>query len=164
MDFDSKDEVDEELTSEAPDAAPSEEPRGFKAKFKALFVQFIKFGIVGLTNTAISYGIYAGMLFIGCHYIVANITQFVLSVAWSYYWNNRMVFTLDEGQHRVWWKSLLKTYAAYAFTGLFLNSILLVLWVDVLGISAYIAFFLNLIVSIPTNFLINRFWAFRIES
>lgn len=140
------------------DAASAAKPEG---RFKAFVKQFFKFGLVGVSNTAISYLIYASMIFFGCHYLVASITSFVISVAWSFYWNNRMVFTLGEGESRTWWHTLLKTYAAYSFTGLILNNILLFVWVDVLGISAYIAFFLNLIVSVPTNFLINKYWAFR---
>jgi putative flippase GtrA len=59
------------------------------------------------------------------------------------------------------WQALAKTYVSYSFTGLFLNSILLILWVKVLGISEYIAPIINLLVSVPLNFIINKFWAFK---
>ncbi|MCR4902230.1 MAG: GtrA family protein, partial [Butyrivibrio sp.] len=81
----------------------------------------------------------------------------------SYYWNNKMVFTKEEGAERVWWKALIKTYISYSFTGLFLNSVLLILWVQVLGISEFIAPIINLLVSVPINFIINKFWAFKTE-
>lgn len=134
-----------------------------------LFFQFVKFGIVGVSNTLISYMLYTSgllimryfMLFGQMDYLVAQIVSFILSVLWSFFWNNRMVFVLEEGKKRSIWRALLKTYVSYSFTGLFLNSILLVLWVQVLGISEFIAPFINLIISVPTNFLINKFWAFR---
>ena len=97
----------------------------------------------------------------GFDYIVAQVIQFFLSVLWSFYWNNRMVFKLKEGDHRSILKSLLKTYVSYAFTGLFLSSILLIFWVQVLHISEFIAPVINLCVSVPLNFLINKFWAFK---
>lgn len=133
------------------------------------FMQFIKFGIVGLSNTIISYVLYAvvllllqkKMLFPKIDYLLAQIVAFVLSVLWSFYWNNRMVFVVEEGHKRSLWKSLLKTYISYSFTGLFLNSILLILWVNVLGISEFIAPIINLLVSVPLNFFINKFWAFK---
>jgi len=133
------------------------------------FMQFIKFGIVGLSNTIISYLLYAvvllllqkKMLFPKIDYLLAQIVAFVLSVLWSFYWNNRMVFVVEEGRKRSLWKSLLKTYISYSFTGLFLNSILLILWVNILGISEFIAPIINLIVSVPLNFIINKFWAFK---
>jgi len=86
---------------------------------------------------------------------------FILSVLWSFYWNNKMVFVKEEGQQRNLWKALIKTYISYSFTGLFLNSALLVLWVDVLHISEFVAPIVNLLISVPLNFIINKFWAFK---
>lgn len=133
------------------------------------FMQFVKFGIVGVSNTIISYVLYAGSLllfkklvvFSKVDYLVAQGIAFVLSVAWSFYWNNKMVFVKEEGQERNLWKALIKTYISYSFTGLFLNSILLVLWVKLLNVSEFVAPIFNLIISVPINFLINKFWAFR---
>ena len=132
-------------------------------------MQFIKFGIVGVSNTVISYVLYAATLlllqkaniFPRVDYLLAQIVAFVLSVLWSFYWNNKMVFTLQDGERRSLWRALLKTYVSYSFTGLFLNSVLLILWVKVLGISEFIAPIINLLVSVPLNFLINKFWAFK---
>lgn len=132
-------------------------------------MQFIKFGLVGLSNTVISYVIYVVSLkllqvveiFPQIDYLVAQIIAFVLSVAWSFYWNNKYVFTTADGESRSIWRALLKTYVSYSFTGLFLNSILLILWVQVIGISELVAPIINLMVSVPLNFVINKFWAFK---
>ena len=133
------------------------------------FMQFVKFGIVGVSNTLISYVLYALSLLtfqkLGilprADYLVAQVIAFVLSVLWSFYWNNKMVFVLKEGEKRSLWKALIKTYISYSFTGLFLNSILLILWVQVCHMSEFIAPIINLLISVPLNFLINKFWAFR---
>lgn len=132
-------------------------------------MQFVKFGIVGLSNTIISYVIYVGGLiflqyfgiFPKVDYLVAQIVAFILSVLWSFYWNNKMVFVLEKGKERSLWKALVKTYISYSFTGLFLNSILLVFWVQICNISGFIAPIINLLVSVPLNFVINKFWAFK---
>lgn len=136
------------------------------------FIQFVKFGIVGLSNTLISYLVYALALILfkrlqwfgHLDYLIAQIGAFVISVAWSYFWNNRYVFQLQEGESRSFWKALLKTYISYSFTGLFLSSILLIFWVKILNLSEFIAPILNLIISVPLNFIINKFWAFRSNS
>ena len=94
-------------------------------------------------------------------YLIAQIAAFVISVLWSFYWNSKMVFILEEGKERSVWKALIKTFIAYSFTGLFLNSILWLLWVRVFSISEFIAPLINLVVSVPLNFIINKFWAFR---
>lgn len=133
------------------------------------FMQFVKFGIVGLSNTVLSYLIYVvGLvllrklgLFSKTDYIIASVIGFILSVYWSFYWNHKMVFKLRDGQERSWWKALIKTYISYSFTGLFLSNILLILWVQVCHISEMIAPLINLLVTVPLNFLINKFWAFR---
>lgn len=132
-------------------------------------MQFVKFGIVGVSNTVISYLLYSGTLLAlkaggllpKIDYLVATAVGFILSVLWSFYWNNKYVFTMEDGQSRNIWKALMKTYVSYSFTGLFLNSILMVLWVQIVGISEFIAPIINLLVSVPLNFVINKFWAFR---
>lgn len=134
--------------------------------------QFIKFGIVGVSNTLISYGLYALTLFIfdwlnasfPFEYLVAQFVSFTLSVLWSFYWNNRFVFGLREGEKRSIAMALLKTYIAYSVTGMFLSSILLVFWVQVLGISEFLAPIISLIITVPANYLLNKYWAFARDS
>lgn len=138
------------------------------AKWKNL-MQFIKFGIVGLSNTLISYVLYLISLLVfqklgileNIDYLVAQVIAFILSVLWSFYWNNKYVFGTEENEERNLVKALIKTYVSYAFTGLFLNSILSLLWVEVLHWSKLIAPVINLLVSVPLNFIINKFWAFK---
>ena len=50
---------------------------------------------------------------------------------------------------------------SYAFTGLFLNSVLSILWVEIVGLPKLIAPIINLLVSVPINFLLNKFWTFK---
>lgn len=131
--------------------------------------QFVKFCIVGVSNTIISYVLYVLSLlalqglsvFEKYDYIISSVIAFVLSVLWSFYWNNRYVFTLQNNEKRSVWKALIKTYISYSFTGLFLNMILMYVWVDLLGISKFIAPIINLVISVPVNFVINKFWAFK---
>ncbi len=133
------------------------------------FMQFVKFGIVGLSNTVISYITYVVSLLlfqqmevlIESGYLVAQIIAFVLSVLWSFYWNNKIVFNLQEGEERSFFIALIKTFISYSFTGLFLNSILLIFWVKAIHISEFIAPIINLLVSVPLNFVINKFWTFK---
>ena len=143
--------------------------KDYSIEIENALMQFVKFGIVGLSNTIISYVIYAVSLLLfrrftifGTNaYLVSQVLAFVISVAWSFYWNNKYVFTQNEGETRSIWRALLKTYISYSFTGLFLNTLLLILWVQMLHISEFIAPIINLLVSVPLNFIINKFWAFR---
>ncbi len=133
------------------------------------FFEFIKFGLVGVSNTVVSYVINILTLFLlrnlnlSWDYIAGNLVAFLISVLWSFYWNNKYVFTLKEGESRNMGQALLKTYVSYAFTGIVLNNVLSFIWIDCLHISKYVAPVINLILGIPINFFMNKLWAFKKE-
>ena len=114
-------------------------------KKRQTFKEFLQFGLVGVSNTIISYLLYVVTLLlvsksgVKFDYIIANIVSWLLSVLWSFYWNNKFVFKKEEGEKRNIWAALFKTYVSYGFTGLILNNILSVLWVSVLHISKMLA-------------------------
>lgn len=135
-------------------------------KKRQTFKEFLQFGLVGVSNTIISYLLYVVTLLlvsksgVKFDYIIANIVSWLLSVLWSFYWNNKFVFKKEEGEKRNIWAALFKTYVSYGFTGLILNNILSVLWVSVLHISKMLVPIINLVISIPINFFMNKLWAF----
>ena len=129
------------------------------------FIQFIKFGMVGITNTLLSYVINVAVLFIlkdknvSWDFVAGNVVSFIISVAWSFYWNNRFVF--NSGNNDSWIAKLLKSYLSYGFTGIVLSNILSYIWISVFGISKYIAPIINLIISVPLNFIIHKVWVYH---
>ena len=153
-------------------------------KSKSL-IQFIKFGLVGVVNTLTSYSIYSLLFYLGVTPLICNIPAFVISVFVSYLLNNKFVFKESEDKEkRKWYQVLIKTYISYSFTGLFLAEALTFLWLNIIHIERFctvlvapIASFglnltadkiagyavpiLNLVISIPINFLLNKFWAYR---
>lgn len=126
--------------------------------WKTVLIQFIKFGIIGVSNTLISTAVYYLFIWINTDlYFAGNVVGWIVSVFNSFYWNNRFVFKNSEFS---WWKKLLRTYLAYG--GSFVvGSLLLVLQVRVLGISEWLAPWINMVITIPLNFLLNKFWAFK---
>ena len=130
--------------------------------------QFVKFGLIGVTNTLLSYGIYMLVIWIlkpyniPFDYLIGSILGFIISVLWSFYWNNKLVFNKDSEKRSIL-KSLLKTYLSYAATGIVLANILLYIFVDLMGISKVIAPFIGLLITVPLNFILNKYWAFRKE-
>lgn len=130
-------------------------------------MQVIKFGIVGFSNTVISYVIYLLVLWamkpLGWRfdYVVGYVVAFILSVLWSFFWNSKYVFKSAENETRVWWKALLKTYVSYAFSGLFLDTLLGMLLVELLHVPKEISPIICLLVTVPVNFVLTKFWAFK---
>ena len=155
------------------------------SKWSAIW-QFVKFGLVGVMNTFVSYAVYSI-----CYYVlktnvhVANVMGFIISVLNAFIWQSKFVFKqTEEAAPRVWWKVLIKTYISYSFSGLFLTEILLLFWLDVINLGQYLggiaawlgsfgvtmsgydlavsaAPFLNMVITVPINFLVNKFWAYR---
>lgn len=132
-----------------------------KENFKKAIIQFIKFGTVGAINTVLSYAITNGAYYLlHLHEQISNIIAFVITVFISFMLNGRFVFT-ENKEKRNFWKSLLKVYASYSITGVFLTAILLYIEEELLGIPHYIATLMNLVVTIPLNFILNKFWAYK---
>lgn len=128
---------------------------------KEEMLQFLKFGIVGISNTLISLIIYYIFLWIDARlYLVGNISGWIVSVANAFFWNNKFVFSSNDNSWKMMLKKLGKTYLSYGATFL-VNTILLYIEVDCLGWSAVLCPILNLLVTIPANFLLNKFWTFR---
>lgn len=140
--------------------------------------------MVGLINTFVSYAIYSILIYFGVHYLIASAAGFIISVFTSFLLNYTFVFKISENEEkRIWWKVLIKTYISYGFSGLILNSLLLILWISVLHLSKYVNFevgilakegivltnaelakyiapLINLFITIPLNFVLNKFWAY----
>ena len=125
-----------------------------KEEFLALLAQFIKFGLVGVSNTAVSMAVYYIFLWIDPGlYMVGSILGTILSIANAFFWNDKFVFTGNA-------KRLGKTYVSYGGTSILSN---VLLWIEVtfFGVSKTIAPIVNLLVTIPLNFIINKLWTFK---
>lgn len=128
---------------------------------KEFITQVIKFGIVGLINSGLSYVIYLVMYELGAHYLLCEFTAFLITIAISYILNSRYVFKTGSISIKEAVLRLLKTYLSYLSTGFVLNAILLVVWIEIMGIPGEIAPLISLLVTVPINFLLNKFWVYR---
>lgn len=136
---------------------------GLVLKLNERFGQVFKFGIVGVSNTVISYIVYAVLVFFGMHYLIANVIAYFAGVVNSFIWNSKFVFKAEDDPNRNPAKVFVKTLAASAFTGLVINNVLLILWVNVLNLSEYLGPILNLAVTFPLNYILNKYWAYKKE-
>lgn len=131
------------------------------ASFKKLFFQFFKFGLVGLSNTAVSMAVYYFFLWRNPNwYMLGSILGTILSIANAFIWNDLFVFSGNTRDIKSVLKRLGKTYISYGGTSV-LSNILLWLEVALLDVDKAIAPMVNLVITIPLNFIINKLWTFR---
>lgn len=124
-------------------------------------LQFIKFGLVGVSNTLVAWTCYYFFLWIDEElYMAGSFVGGIVSIANAFYWNDKYVFKNNNNDWKSKLKRLGKTYISYGGTSL-LGMILLWVEVNFLGISKVLAPPITLLITVPLNFCINKFWTFR---
>ena len=93
-------------------------------------------------------------------YMLGSILGTILSIANAFFWNDRFVFKGNDNCFRSKMRRLGKTYVSYGGTSA-LSTVLLWLEVSVFGVSKTWAPVVNLLITIPLNFLINKLWTFK---
>lgn len=132
-----------------------------ESDLKTIVIQFMKFGMVGISNTLISWLIYYVFVWLNSGmYICGSIVGGVVSIANAFFWNDKFVFKGKENDVFSKFKRLCKTYVSYGGTSL-LGLLLLWIEVELFNLNKLLAPPLNLILTIPLNFFINKFWTFK---
>jgi putative flippase GtrA len=125
----------------------------------AMLVQFVKFGVVGVSNTLLAFTIYTVLLKVfGVWYLAASAIGFVLGAVNGFLLNRRWTFAghVGDALTPVRW-------GIVQGCGLALNEGLLYLFVDDAGIEKLLSqAFATGIVTVIT-FLVNRAWTFRMH-
>jgi len=119
-------------------------------------VQFVKFCIIGFSNTFIQLGIYYLLIYFDVYYLLANIIAFVFSVLNSYFWNRKFTFTKSTTTAF----TIVRLYTSYGLTTL-LGTGLLYFFVDIAGLSKFISPIINICIITAINFFLNKYFIFR---
>ena len=128
-----------------------------RADFIFVLKQFTKFGLVGISNVFLTLAIYYILVFASVNYIISYIVAFATSVLNAYYWNSKFVFNQCDTKKSM---QLIKIYVAYGVT-LLMSIYMMFLLVDVLAMSELTAPLFVLFITVPINFLLNKFWVFK---
>ncbi|PFG04565.1 GtrA family protein [Bacillus sp. es.034] len=117
--------------------------------------RFLKFGTVGVFNTLITLGSYMLFIYIGVHYLLANVLGYVLGVLNSYYWNKKWVFDAGEAKRDVFLKFALVNIFTLGF-----NTLILYLLVHLGGVHPVLANIVAIVSGFVLNYLLNARWTF----
>jgi putative flippase GtrA len=115
----------------------------------------VKYGIVGVSNVAIDFAVYALLLAIGVWYPAAKVLSFVVATVNGYTFNR--LWTFRAGAHRA---TVLTKYVTVQVSGLGVNLVLLVVLVEVAGFGQLVAQGIALPFVALASFLGQRLWTF----
>ncbi|HLB20519.1 MAG TPA: GtrA family protein [Solirubrobacteraceae bacterium] len=124
-----------------------------------VLVQFVKFGVVGVSNTLLAFTIYTVLLKVfGVWYLAASAIGFVLGAVNGFLLNRRWTFAghVGDALTPVRW-------GIVQGCGLGLNLGLLYLFVDDAGIEKLLSQALATAIVTVITFLVNRAWTFRMH-
>lgn len=123
-----------------------------------LIWQFVKFCLVGVTNLALSLGVYwllTRLLF--WHYLPASVIGFIIAVTWSFFVNRKWTFKHDGNDHGRQYV----TFVAANLIGMAINLALLTLFIEFFKIFDIAAQLICSVIVAFINFGLNRFWTFK---
>ena len=104
---------------------------------RLLRFEFVRFVLVGVLNTAFGYAVYAGLLYLGLHYALANLMALLLGIAFSFRTQGTLVFRNPDLR-------LIVRFAACWLLILGFNIGLIALFMH-FGLDAYVAGALSLL-------------------
>ena len=122
----------------------------------ANWVQLAKFCTVGASGYVVNLAVYATLLALGVHYLLAAVCSFLVAVTNNYLWNRVWTFRHQRG-HLVFqgFRFLLVSTVALGANLVFL-SVLVALGVPKLPAQA-----IAIALVTPWNFVANKLWSFR---
>ena len=125
-----------------------------------MFVQFVKFCMVGVSNMIVGLLVYYSFIFIRNDLPMAIAGQtfgWIFGVLNAFLWNRFYVF---KGHIEKWYRALVKFYAGYVL-GLLASLLLTYVQIQVFGVSTLLVPLINLAITTPLNFCILKFWVFK---
>lgn len=125
-----------------------------------VIAQFVKFGLVGVSNTLITLLVYTLLLnVLGVWYVAASALGFAVGAINGFLWNRAWTFKGHVGD------SLTPVrWFVVQGCGLLVNSALIYLFVDGAGMGKLVGQGVTIVIVTVLTFLANRSWTFRAQA
>ena len=119
--------------------------------------EFIRFALVGVVNTAISYLAYVLLIELGVGYQVSNVISYIVGMITSYILNKNWTFGIKE-RSRI--RFLLK-FVVVNIVALLVSLGIVSLMVEIWGMNVYVGQLFAIAGHMLVNFAGQKFWVFR---
>jgi putative flippase GtrA len=123
---------------------------------RILEVEFIKYGLVGVSNTLLTYATYGLLVLIGVPYLVALLVGYIPGTVNSYLLNRHWTFEAGHLSH----SRAATRFAAVQACAIVANSLLLYLFVHDLHVGKLLSQAILTVPVVLVTFFINRAWTF----
>jgi putative flippase GtrA len=116
----------------------------------------IKYGIIGLINTAFGYGVIFILIYLGVVVEISNFLGYVAGFFLSYFLNKRYNFRSNRSHGEDLPKFIVGMSIAYI-----LNLITMIMLYRFLNVDVYLSQILSGIVYTISGYLLSKFWIFK---
>lgn len=117
---------------------------------------FIKYGIIGVFNTLVGFGIIFFLFFLGVYPELSNFIGYVIGFFVSYFLNKKYNFKSENSHKKDLPKFLLSMSLAYI-----LNLLVLIICYRYLDVNVYISQVLAGVVYVLTGYILSKVWVFK---
>lgn len=146
--------------------------------------KFLKYCLVGISNALSSYVVYLIFCnFLGVNVYISYFIGFTVGVLVAFVLQRKYVFS-KKGENSSGLVIFIKVYSTYFFTSCVLAELLLFIWIDVIDISRLLIWcvdllkkasidmsartlanmlapFLNMVITVPIGYFLNKNWAYK---
>ena len=125
-------------------------------KLQNKYLPFIKFCIIGVTNSIIYYVIYYYILFIlDVNYLIACTVGYFFGILNGYIWSSKFVFKKNKSIN-----NMMKFFIVY-ISALFINLGIMYICVDTYNMHKLVAPIFAIGIGTIYNFTLNKIWTFK---
>ena len=125
-----------------------------KKKTEDLYIQIVKFIIVGGIATIIDWSVYYVLYnFLNINPLIANILSFTVSVVYNYIASVRWIFNVNENNSK---QKMFIVFIVFSVIGLILTELLIYLGVDIMSIDALLVKIIATAIVMVFNFITRK--------
>ncbi|WP_045218717.1 GtrA family protein [Desulfonatronum thioautotrophicum] len=123
-------------------------------------IQFLTFNAIGMINVVLTLALYFLLIAMGWHYLLALAAEYAFGICFSFFMNKRFTFQVRAKTTSTMFGKMIGTYVLL-FLG---NLIILVFFVDILGINPYLGQVIAFSSLMILAFIMQKFYVFRVAT
>jgi putative flippase GtrA len=131
-----------------------------KNNYKTELLTMVKYGLVGVANTAVFSLVTYLVSLTGVHYSIYTALGYIVAILFSFYMNNRFTFKGTKGDVKV----MLAKFLGVTLSLMLLVQVIQYVFIDVIGTMEIIGIIVGMLFYTGTGYLLNRNFVFKNKS